>query len=163
MTQGAPDRAFVAATVAFENSFGMRAEGFRFGWPLALEASLAAGRLDDAEHLLVMVADAPKGHVPPYLRAQLARYTALVHAAQNQHDTVEADLRDAIASLTELGYPYWLACTQADLARWLITQGRPGEAEPLLAAAIDTFTHLRAQPDLDKTLSLVTADAGPQP
>ncbi|MEJ7708068.1 MAG: hypothetical protein WKF82_12855 [Nocardioidaceae bacterium] len=72
------------------------AEGFRLGWPLALEASLAAGRLDDAQHLLALVADAPKGHVPPYLRAQLARYTALVHAAQDQHDTVEADLRQAI-------------------------------------------------------------------
>jgi hypothetical protein len=121
---------------------------------MALEAALAANRLDDATRLLALIGDAPKGHVPPYLRAQHTRYRALLAAANDDHDTVEADLRSAINVLTDLGYPYWRARTQADLATWLTTQNRPDEAQPLLTQAVDTFAALKAQPDLERTRPL---------
>lgn len=151
--------AAAAAAEAVRVSGGMRTEGFRSAWPLALEAALAADLLDEASRLLAIVGDAPKGHVPPYLRAQHARYRALIAAANNLHDTVQTDLRSAIDILTDLDYPYWRARAEADLATWLTTHNRPDEAQPLLTSAVDTFTRLKAQPDLDRTrpLALVTA------
>ncbi|MBA3281744.1 MAG: tetratricopeptide repeat protein, partial [Acidimicrobiia bacterium] len=159
LASGSPDRVLAAAEQATRLSTGVRGEGFRFSWPLAVEAALAAHRLDDAARLLALVGDAPKGHVPPYLRAELARYTALLHAAHGDHDTVQADLRRALSILTDLDYPYWLARTQADLASWLSDRNRPDEAQPLLTEAADTFTRLGARPDLDKTLALSRSDA----
>jgi class 3 adenylate cyclase/tetratricopeptide (TPR) repeat protein len=135
---------------------GLRSEGFRWGWPQAIEAALTLERFDKVGELLALVADAPRGHVPPYLRAQLAHYRGLRDAALGRHDTVEADLNTAVRLLEGLGYPYWLARAQADLAHWLISQDRRDDAEPLLAAAGETFTRLGAQPELDK-LRLVTA------
>jgi tetratricopeptide (TPR) repeat protein len=157
ITAGNPEDALANAGEEARNYLGFRTEGFRWAWPLALEAALAAGRLDDAAGLLAPVADAPVGHVPPYLRAQLARYTALLNAARHQDDTVEADLRQAITILTDLDYAYWLARAEADLADWLITRHRPDDAEPLLAAATDTFSRLGAQPDLDRTRATASA------
>jgi tetratricopeptide (TPR) repeat protein len=136
---------------------GMGADGFKLGWPLALEAALADGSLQEAADLLSLVSEAPKGHVPPYLRSQLARYRARLNAAQGRHENVEADLRQAIAVLTDLGSPYWLAQAQADYARWLVAQGRTDEARPLVSHAQATFTELGAQPDLDRLCSLTVS------
>jgi hypothetical protein len=41
---------------------------------------------------------------------------------------VEVELRSAVATLRDLGYSYWLACAQADLARWLERQLRHDQA-----------------------------------
>jgi tetratricopeptide (TPR) repeat protein len=150
MALGAPENALAAGEAATRTSMGMRVEGFRWGWPLAMEAALSADRADAAAELLRLVGDEAPGHVPPFLRAQLARYTALVHAGQNQHDTVEADLRRAITILTDLGYVYWLARARADLAGWLAAHGRSDEAAPLLTDAVDCLTRLGARPDLDR-------------
>ena len=60
----------------------------------------------------------------------------------------------AISQMRELGYPYWLAVTQTDLAEWLIGQGRREEAEPLLEEAMDTFRSLRAAPALARAQSV---------
>jgi hypothetical protein len=157
ITTGNPEDALEVAGEEARHSLGFRTDGFRWAWPLALQAALAAGRLDDAAQLLALVGGAPKGHVPPYLQAQLARYTALLNAAHHQHDTVEADLRQAISAFADLDYAYWLARAEADLAAWLITQDRHDEAEPLLAAATDTFSRLGAQPDLDRTRATASA------
>lgn len=145
----ATDKAAGAAHEALQ-AFGMLCEGFRLAWPLAMEAALSAGRLTEAAELLELVANAPKGHVPPYLRAQLARYRALLNAAQGEPGDVEANLREAVDALQKLGYAYWLARAQSDLGRWLGGQGRQAEAEPLLADAAETFTRLGATPDLQR-------------
>jgi tetratricopeptide (TPR) repeat protein len=118
-------------------------------------ACLSMGLLTE----LKVVVDEPPGHVPPYLKAQLARYTGLVRAARDDHETVEADLHRAITILADLDYAYWLARTKADLGHWLTARGRRDEAEPLLTEAVDTFTQLAAQPDLDKARSSLV-DAG---
>ena len=166
--RGRPDDAFEAAASvarAAVDTTGMGSDGFRLSWPLALRAALGADRVDEAESLLRMVADAPLGHVPPYLRAELARYRGLVNATRGCHDTVEADLREAIAILTDLGYPYWLALTQIDLARWLIDQGRAADAKALVDEAVATFTRLGARPAFDAATDLVVdlGAAAPQP
>jgi len=132
-----------------------RSDGFRLGWPLALRAALESGDVETAESLLGLVDGVPVGHVPPYLRAELAHFRALTHAAAGNHDTVEADLHQAMSLLSDLGYPYWLALTQIDLARWLIDRGRAAEVGSLVTDAVETFTRLGAQPALDATARLL--------
>ena len=107
--------------------------------------------MDEAKTLLAMVAEAPAGHLPPYLAAQQSRYAALLTIESGQPATeVEAELRSAMETLRDLGYRYWLARAQVDLARWLGTQNRREEAARLLADAHQTFSELDASADLDR-------------
>jgi class 3 adenylate cyclase len=143
--------AITAARSAYESN-GLISESFRLAWPLALEAAMRCGDLDEAKTLLAMVADAPAGHLPPYLAAQQARYATLVTIESGQPATeVEAELRSAMETLRDLGYRYWLARAQVDLARWLGTQNREEEAARLLADARQTFIELDASADLRRT------------
>jgi hypothetical protein len=50
-------------------------EGVRDAWPDAVQAALALGRHDEVHSLIALLTDRPRGHVPPYLRAQLAPRT----------------------------------------------------------------------------------------
>ncbi|MDE3133888.1 MAG: AAA family ATPase [Acidobacteriota bacterium] len=127
----------------------------RMGWPVALEAAVSAGRLDDTRTVLGLLSNRPRGLVPPYLHAQLARGRALlaIAAGDVQPELVEAALRDAVARFTALGYPYWLAVVRAELGNWLTGQGRESEAEQLLEAARVELTRLGARPRLDAYFS----------
>ena len=138
---------------------GVRTEPFRLAWPTAVEAGLAAGRLDDVESLINVVATRPIGTVPPYLRAQLARFNAMLAAARGDTSTVEADFATAVRILAELGYPYWQAVVQTDLARWLLEHGRSGEASSLLDEAAAVADRLRAAPQQSR-ISSVRAGVG---
>jgi tetratricopeptide (TPR) repeat protein len=160
LAEGRPDEALQTARGTVHDAYPvlrMHNDGIRLGWPLALEAALAAGDLDAADQLLAMVTDAPRGHVPPYLWAQQAHYRALTRAARADSTDVETDLRHAIDALHGMGYPYWTARAQADLGRWLIAQGRTDDAGPLLTESVSTFSRLGAELDLQKTQPLVSA------
>ncbi len=126
----------------------------RLAWPFTLGAALAAGRLDDAQAVLALLSERPRGLVPPYLHAQLRRGRALISIATGDEDEVEPALRDALARFTTLGYPYWLAVTQTDLAAWLIDQGRDAEAVQLLDTALAILTPLYAAPALERVRAL---------
>jgi hypothetical protein len=123
-------------------------ESVRDAWPDTLHAALRLGRHQDAHQVFALLADLAPGHIPPYLRAQLARGRALLHAADGDHDTVEHDLKAAIDAFDTLAYPYWHATAQTDLANWLIDQHRADEANPLIEQATITFEQLRATPAL---------------
>ncbi|HEY2201665.1 MAG TPA: hypothetical protein VGH56_07235, partial [Solirubrobacteraceae bacterium] len=133
---------------------GVANESVRYAWPETLSAALELGRIERARELVTLLGDEPPGYVPPFLRLQLARCRALTNAAAGDHDDVEAGLTTAIDGFRSLGYPYWLALTQLDLAAWLQSQGRDGESAALLAEAIDTFEVLRAAPALTRALAL---------
>jgi hypothetical protein len=129
-------------------------DSVRDGWPDTLHTALRVARHTDARRLIALLADLPPGHVPPYLRAQLARGQALLNAAEGRHDTVEHDLNTAIDAFEALGYPYWHAVAETDLAAWLLDQHRPDEAGPLLTHATATLTPLRATPALARAHAL---------
>ena len=140
------------------DSLGAAAEGVRDCWPDALHAALTLARHDDARQILGLLADRPPGHVPPYLRAHLARGRALLNAAEGANDTVQADLQTAIDNFAKLGYPYWHAVTQTDLAAWHTDQNQPDQACPLLEQAIATLAPLRAAPALARAQSLQASE-----
>jgi tetratricopeptide (TPR) repeat protein len=136
------------------STVGLVNDGVRVGWPHVFEAALRLGRLETARGLVAMLVDQPPGRIPPYLRAQLARGRGLVAAAEGRREAVEGDLTDAIARLRALGYPYWRAIAETDLADWLTAEGRGQEAAPLLDAASATFESLGAAPALARAHSL---------
>ncbi len=137
---------------------GSADENVRSAWPIALDAALAAGRLDDAAEFVALLEVKPPGLVPRHMRAQLARSRGLLAAARGDHDAVEADLLAAVDGFRALGHTYWLARAQTDLAAWLIERGRAAEADPLLDEAIATLEGLRAAPALAQARALRAAD-----
>ena len=129
-------------------------DSIRTSWPEVVAAAIALGRFEEADRALALVGDRPRGHIPPFFRAQLGRLQALLAAAEGRNDVVEEPLSASIEMFAGLGYPYWLAVTQTDLAGWLIDRGRGSEAAPLLEDAISALTPLRAAPALDRATAL---------
>jgi hypothetical protein len=161
--RGDADAAMVLAAEATDQilrTYGLFDADLRLAWPLAVEAALSAGRLDKAKTTLSLIAAAPAGHVSPYLRAQLARLGALVAVAEDEDAAIEERLRSALGMFRELEYPYWLARTQVDLARWLLAHERAEEIEPLLAEATEVFTRLGARPDMRRLAVLEQEPTG---
>ena len=57
-------------------------------------------------------------------------------------EDVEQDFMAAVTELSDLGYPYWRARAQLDLAEWLVATSRLDEAEDPAREAEATFAQL---------------------
>ena len=134
---------------------GVSSQASRIGFPVAIEAAVALGRAGEAADLLALLANRPPGHVPPFLRAQLARGEGLLAAADADRATAEARFRAAVEELSSLGYPYWLAQVRTDLAGSLIDDHRAVEARGLLDESIAVLKDLRAAPALQRAERLL--------
>jgi hypothetical protein len=138
----------------------------RIGFPAAISAALSLGRLADVDALLLLLAGSPRGHVPPYLRAQLARGQGLLAAARDDRATAEKRLGDAVDEFGALGYPYWKATAQTELGALLIDDQRAAAAGALLDDARAVFKRLGASPMLERVEGLLAGHAplqlGPQ-
>jgi hypothetical protein len=60
----------------------------------------------------------------------------------------------AVALFREIGDRVRLAGTLLEQAEWLVSQGRPDEAEPLLSEAREIFVPLRAKPWLERAAAI---------
>ena len=130
-------------------------EGVRLAFPVAFEAAIDVGDLDEAERLTQILATHPPGEVPPFLRAQITRALALVGAARGDYETVEDGLSAAEAKFRELGYPYWTARVQLDRAEWLAGRGRSEESAGLATQAAAGFERIGAAPMLARAQALL--------
>ena len=145
------------ATELIHAGAGTLNEVFRQAWPVALEAATALGRPDRVERLLAFVSTDPTVTVPPYLRAQRLHYQALLDAGSGgERTTSNETLRTAIAMLGELGYPYWLAHAQLDLATGSSAIAA-AEAVAVLDMALAAGQRLGAQPLVDDATRLVAS------
>ena len=157
LLEGHADRAFELLAETIRDALrveGPVSEGLRVGWPEATDAAVLAGRLEEAAQLCRILEETPPGHVGTYLRAHLRRSRGVIGAARGESDGVEEALTDAVDGFRALGYPYWLARAQMDLAAWLIDSGRAAEAGPLLDAATEVFGSLGAAPALARAEEL---------
>ncbi len=146
------------ATELIHKGFGMLSENFRQSWPVALEAATALGLPDRAARLLMLVSADPTDTVPPYLRLQRLHFQAMLNASTNaENSDIEADLQTAITGFGDLGYPYWQARAQLDLASWLTSIDRVSEAVAVLGEALATGQRLGAQPLVDEVNRLIVA------
>ncbi len=135
-------------------ALGPSNEAVRTAWPATLQAALQLRRPEEAHRLVELLTEQPSGHIPPYLSAQLARGRALILAVEGHHDGVEAEFVASIGALGELGYRYWLAVAQTDLAQWLIGQQGGAAASALLEEATTIFQSLGAAPALARAREL---------
>ena len=124
----------------------------RQSWVNAVDATLAAGELEETEELLRITEELPPGHVTQFLRAHLTRFQARVKAARGEVEGVEAGFKSAAGMFREMKRPFDLAVVQLEHHEWLASQGRGEEpaARDLAAEARDTFSGLEARPWLDR-------------
>jgi hypothetical protein len=124
--------------------FGIEDE-FIFHWPPLVLAAVANSDPELAERLMEPVTTT-RAALPPYLDAQRLRLTGLIGAARGvDPDGVEADLRAGVAGLARFGAVGDAARAEEELARWLVSQGRAAEAEPLFTSARATYQQIGAQ------------------
>jgi hypothetical protein len=136
-------------------------ESVRQAWPDAVDTAHELGRFDDVGALVELLEVRPPGQVPPFMRAQLILARGRLAASRAEDDeTIERDLRAAVDAFEELGYPFWLARAQAELAAWLARRGREADATALLDEAIGGLERLRATPALSRARELETTMAG---
>jgi class 3 adenylate cyclase len=118
------------------------ADEFVFHWPPLVLAALADGDPDLAERLMAPVTTSRRA-LPAYLDAQRLRLQGLVRATRGDDpDKIEADLRAGVAGLTNFGAVGDAARAEEELARWLVSQGRADEAEPLLSHVRATYEQI---------------------
>jgi hypothetical protein len=106
--------------------------------------------------LLAVVDELPVGLRPPFLTATARRFRARLAgdlASAEAHATAAANL------LRDLALPFHHAVVQLEHAERLVDDGRPGDAEPLVAEARETFERLQAAQWLER-LEAALARAG---
>ena len=137
-------RRAVEATVAFSDWSGLT-DDFSHAFALAVELALGLDEPMTVQRLLDVV-DSVDSAVPLSVTAHRARAAGLVAMRQPNPDegAVEKLLRQAVDLYRQWGAPMFLALAQADLATWLVRQGRSEEAVPLLDAARERLAELRA-------------------
>ena len=127
----------------------------RLAFPVALEAAIDIGDLEEAARLADTLATRPRGEVPPFLRAQVIRPKALIAGARGEDQDVEESLAIAEATFRDLGYPYWTARAELDRAEWLARQNRLDESTTLATEAGVTFETIGAAPMLARARALL--------
>jgi tetratricopeptide (TPR) repeat protein len=161
---GSPDDALAAAETALEEIaiLGATSQSIRFAFLEALESALALGELDRVDRLIEQIDELRPRERSAFLRAQAARFRALIAAARGEHDSVEQGFKTAEQILLEHGMPFRLAVVQLEHAEWLSSQNRTEEAEPLVAETRETFERLEAKPWLERANEASTERA-PEP
>jgi hypothetical protein len=96
--------------------------------------------------------------MPPYVRAQLSHSRGLVAAARGEAAAAESELRAAIDGFGSLGFPYWLASAQTELADLLVQDNRVSEARSLLDEARLAFGRLGAAPALERVEAILARE-----
>jgi predicted ATPase/class 3 adenylate cyclase len=146
LAEGRPSEALAVAEEAIEMATtlgGLAAQEAKHAFHHALEAALVLGDLASAERLLRRIEEAPPGLRPPFLAALAARYRARLAGELPAADRL---FSNAVAQFAALGLPFEEAVTSLEYAEWLARIGRDDEAEPLRAAARETFARLGATP-----------------
>jgi len=146
---------------AMTGGLGVAHEAVRFAFPIALEAAIGVGDLEEADRLTQLFTNRPAGEVPPFLWAHVALAKALVAHARGEEAGVEESLVAAEAMFRDLGYPYWVARAQLDRAGWLAGHGRLDESARLAAEAAATFEAVGAAPMLARARVLVESRVAP--
>jgi class 3 adenylate cyclase/tetratricopeptide (TPR) repeat protein len=124
---------------------GAGSEPFREGFVTAIACVQALGDATRGKELLDFVERIPRGKMPQYVHAHVARLRAFLAAREGDAPAAESSYKRASATFRELGVPLWLGGTLLEYGEWMIAQERAGEAEPLLAEARALFERLEAR------------------
>jgi tetratricopeptide (TPR) repeat protein len=144
-TEGKPREGLASAEAALaaRAELGITFLNVKLALVEALEAAFSLGDTDRVRELLDEIEALRPGERPPLLEAHAHRFRAKL----SRH---EAEFRAAANLFRELFLVFWLAVTLLEHAELLAEQGRPSEAEPLLAEAREVFERLGAKPWLER-------------
>jgi tetratricopeptide (TPR) repeat protein len=144
------ETALRSAMIAFDSraALGPAAPMSKDGFVEALETLFEMNDLDRIQELIDVVRSWRPGEVMPYMRAQLERATGRLEIARGKDPS--AGLGSARRAFDEISMPFWAAVVALELAEWLLSEGRNGEAAPLIEDARKTFEELRAKPWLER-------------
>jgi len=137
------------------DGLGLAHEAVRIGFPDAIDAAMAIPDLDELQRLVELLASRPPGEVPPFLRAQIRRARTLLQTARGIDEGVEEALSSTEKAFFDMGYPYWTARAQLDLAEWLAREGRTSDARGSAGQAASTFEQLGTRPMLSRALAVL--------
>jgi len=129
---------------------------------LAVEASLALGRVDEAVVHLTTLETAPAAR-RPLGHAMIARARGAIEAACGRPDAARMRFEEALGHLRGLCVPLEEARVQLDLGRVLRRSGDRAGARRHLVAARDTFAALGARPDMEAAARELPATSARQP
>ncbi|MHB1987541.1 MAG: AAA family ATPase [Acidimicrobiales bacterium] len=155
-----PEAALDAASRAMVTGLAegsVSGEGVREALPIALDAALLSGQTGRLPEFLDEIESRPPGESPPVVRIHVRRARALMAAARGETEGVESALREAEGDLAALGYEYWRARAELDLAEWLAKAGRNDEAAVRAGAAAESFGRLGANPLRERAEAVLTA------
>jgi tetratricopeptide (TPR) repeat protein len=149
---GQHEKALAAAQEALgsREDLGGGSEPFREGFVTAASSALALGDAAQAERLLELIDQIPRGKVPQYVHAHAARLRAHLAVRKDDGEAAEMGFKRASGAFRELGVPLWIGVTLLEYGEWLVTENRGDEAEPLLAEAREIFDRLEARPWLER-------------
>ena len=122
----------------------------------AIEVSMEAGELDQAEQLIERI----KGRIVgerDYLAPQVARFEPRLAAARGDHAAAGEGFERSMRLIRRSNSPFIQAAAQLEYAEWLIEQGRAEESKPLLSEARAVFDRLGALPWMER---LAKAESG---
>jgi len=144
------------AAIETGRTLGISAQAVKQGIVGAVEAAFALGESAKIEELLTSIETVPPGSRPPYLEAQARRFRARLARDGAGYEAAAERFR-------ELGIPFWLAVTLLEHGERLVGQGRPSQAEPLLAEAGEIFERLEARPWLERVTAAARTQQPPVP
>lgn len=135
---------------------GMSTEPVRWAWSTGVEAALRLGDVAEVDRLLAWLADKPRGHIPPVLRAAWARGLAERAALA---DAADADLdARAVDAARGSGLPYQLALALVNQAEHLTAASDADAAAMVASEAREIAERLRTKP-LQRRLDALDAPA----
>jgi hypothetical protein len=148
-----------SAMIAFDAraDLGPAAPMTKDGFVEASETLLEMGDLDRIQGLLDIVGGWRPGEISPYMRAQIDRIGGRLEIARGKDPS--AGMSDALRIFSDLSMPFWTAVTSLELAEWLLSEGRNGDAAPLIEDSRKTFEQLGAKPWLERLDSCGALDA----
>jgi tetratricopeptide (TPR) repeat protein len=129
---------------------GAGSEAFREGLVTAIACVRALGDTTKGKEVLDFVEQIPRGKMPQYVHAHVARLRAYLAAQEGDARAADASYKRASGTFRELGVPLWLGGTLLEYGEWLVAQDRVAEAEPLLTEARELFERLEARPWIER-------------
>jgi hypothetical protein len=151
----APAEALAAARSAVEVHAELGVMNvFKVALAEAISAALDCDDLDAAEELLGIIERLRPGELTPFLRANGARFRALLDGRRGVEEGVDERFREAAADFRDLGTPFWLAMTLLEHAEWLAACDRMDEAALVVDEARGIFEQLGAKPWLERLARL---------
>jgi class 3 adenylate cyclase/predicted ATPase len=150
LAQGRPHEALTMGQGALSDARALGRPFERGAFEATVEAALQANERRIADELVREAEAEPAGRRSRNIEAHAARFRARLLAADGRADEVEPKFQEATDLFRRIGFKFWLAVALLEHGEWLVEQGRPEDAAPLLDEAEGIFETLRARPWLER-------------